>query len=434
MIKAGDIIECEIEKLVHEGKGLSRIDNFVIFVKNAVPKDIVKVKISKVNKHYGEASVIKILKESPYRKKPECHLFNACGACHLQYIDYDYLLKCKKNIVEETLSMPVRDVIKSPEVIKYRCKTQYPVSETKNSKRIVAGYYREKSHKITNIKYCTAQSDIVNDIIDYIRANWKLGAYVEKTRKGLLRHIIIKQSSSTNEILVILVLNSDKKTETKDFFKLLTENFNDIKGCLVNYNSKNTNRILGDKTELVLGQDYYTEILENKTYKIGAESFFQVNPKCAVNIFNEVKKNIEPDSTVLDCYGGVGAIGVWVSDLDSCVTLIEENENAIQFAEENYKNNGVKNYKIIKGDVKKELSGEYDYAIIDPPRKGCDKEFLEKLVQTSKNIIYVSCNPSTLKRDIDILRNYDFEVQYVQPIDMFPYTYHIECVCILKKI
>ncbi|MBE7706526.1 MAG: 23S rRNA (uracil(1939)-C(5))-methyltransferase RlmD [Cyanobacteria bacterium SIG30] len=433
LIKIGDIVDVKIEKIVYEGYGLARIDNFVIFVDNAVPLDLLKVEIKKVNKKFANAKIIEIINPSPHRIKPECHLFNACGACNLQFVNYDFLLKCKKQIVEEALSIKVNDVIASPKIFNYRCKSQYPVTETKNSKRVIAGYYKPKSHEIVNIKYCMAQDSVVDEIIQYIRDNWSFGCYVEKKHSGLLRHIVVKKSSSTNEILVVLVLNSDNKVDLVDFFENLTKKFPDIKGCLINYNSEKTNKILGSKTETILGQNFYTEILDNKTYKIGAESFFQVNPACAVNIFNEVKKAVKPNSTVLDCYGGVGAIGVWLSDIAKKVTLIEINEDAVNFAHENFKNNNVKNYEIILGDAKEKLNGLYDYAIIDPPRKGADFSFLQKLSSITNNIIYVSCNPLTLARDIKVLKDFNFEVKYVQPIDMFPFTYHIENVCILEK-
>ena len=329
----------------------------------------------------------------------------------------------------------IEDMIKSPKLREYRCKTQYPTSETKNSKRILAGYYREESHNITNIKFCPAQSGIINEIVEYIRENWKLGAYVEKTKKGLLKHIVIKQSSTTDEILLILVLNAKNKVDISDFANNIKEKFKNIKGILINYNPSEGNRILSDKTELVLGDNYYTEQFDDKKLKIGAESFFQVNPFCAYELFSSIKKLVKKNSSILDCYGGVGAIGSFLSDLTKSTVLIEINPEACILAEENYRVNSVRDFEILKGDVKDVISKDktFDYSIIDPPRKGCDREVLFVLSKISKNIIYVSCNPQTLSRDIKILQEKEFKLKYVKPFDMFPYTYHMETLCMLER-
>lgn len=436
-LKKDEIIEVSVEKMTFGGDALSHYNGFVIFIKGGCPDDLLRVKIVKLNKHYAKAEITEIIKPSPHRIKPFCPLFNACGACQWQYIDYDFLLTQKKNILSEALNSDfyIEDMAGSPKLRGYRCKTQYPVSETKNSKRILAGYYRENSHDITNIKFCPAQDKTVDEIVEYIRENWDLGAFVEKTKKGLLRHIVIKKSSTTEDILLILVLNSDKKKDINSFASSLKKKFSNIRGILVNYNPHNSNKIMSDKTELVLGNDFYTEKFGDKKFKIGAESFFQVNPFCANEIFSEIKKFIKPNSTLLDCYGGVGIIGSYLADLTKSTTLIEINSEACRLAEENYKSNGVKDFEIIEGDVKDVLKSDktFDYSVIDPPRKGCEKDVLNILSKISKNIIYVSCNPQTLSRDIKILQEFGFKLKYVKPFDMFPYTYHMETLCFLEQ-
>ncbi len=443
MIKKDDVIELKIEKLLYGGSSLGRIDNFAVFVSGGCPEDILKIKILKVNKTYAIGEILEILNPSKYRKKPKCQIFNACGACMWQYIDYDFLLEQKKLMVEEALSIKVNDVIKSPEIKAYRHKMQYPVAQAgvdymeigyKNSKRLLAGYYKEKTHDITNIKYCEMNAEPFNEIVQFIRDNWALGAYCEKTKKGLLRHIVLKKSSSSNEILIILILNCDKKPNVEAFFGALCEKFPTIKGCLINYNTLDTNKIFGNKTELVLGQDFYTEVFGKKTFKVGAESFFQVNPKCAKKLFVEIKKHIEPNSKILDCYGGVGVMGIYAIEKASHITLVEENADAINFAKENFELNGIKNFEILQGRAEDVLNGgTFDCAIIDPPRKGCERKVLEILAKTSKKIIYVSCNPQTLARDLKILTELGFKIKKAQPYDMFPFTYHVEMLCVLER-
>ncbi len=434
MIKKGDIVELEIEKLLYGGSSLGRINNFAVFVSGGCPKDWLKVKILKVNKTYAVGEILEILNPSQYRQTHSCALFNACGACMWQQVDYDFLLKQKKMIVEEALGIIVDDVIKSPEIAGYRHKLQYPVAQTKNSKRLLAGYFKEKTHDITNIKYCEMNASPFDEIVEFIRNNWVLGAYDEKTKTGLLRHIILKKSSSSGEILVILVLNCDKRPNVTKFFEALCAKFPTVCGCLINYNTSHTNKILGNTTELISGQNYYTEILGSKTFKVGAESFFQVNPACAKALFDEIKKHVEPNAKILDCYGGVGVIGIYAGDTASCITLVEENTDAIKFACENFKLNKIKNFEILEGKAEDVLKGGiFDCAVVDPPRKGCEKKVLEILAAAAKKIIYVSCNPQTLARDLKILTELGFKVKKVQPYDMFPYTYHVETLCVLEK-
>ena len=449
-MKINDEIIVNVEKITPQGEGLCRYgeDKFVIFIKNCLPDEKIKIKITSLNKHFARGEIIELIEPSKKRIKPFCPMYNACGSCQMQICDYDYLIELKKEILfdifknKKNLILPI---IKSPKTKEYRHKIQFPARETKNSKRVLLGYYKENTHDITNIKFCPIQPEIVNKITEFIRNNYKLGCYQEKNKTGLLKHVIMRISSSDNSILLTFVLNLNEekfktiKNHISDFAEKIKDEFKDIKGFFVNFNDKNTNNILGNKTIKILGDDFILQKLGDKIFKIGAVSFFQVNPWITEELFKVVKENIKNNSTILDAYGGVGAIGIFAGDKAKKITLVEENQNATKMAKENYELNNFKNYEIFSDDAKKRFKifkdekRTFDYAILDPPRSGVEKEGLEDIASISKNIIYVSCNPITLKRDMEHLKTLGFEPQFIQGVDLFPYTYHIENVILFKK-
>lgn len=447
-MKINEEIEVKIEKIADSGDGIARYDGLVIFVENACPDDILKVKITKLNKNWASAKILEIITPSKFRIEPFCPLQKICGACQLQFIDYDYQLKIKKQIVQDAvqkignLDVEVRDVIKSPEIKSYRHKVQYPVSQTKVSKRILAGYYKQKSHEVVNIKYCPVQPKICDEIIEYIRNkafDYAISGFNEKKHSGDLRHIILRVSKATGKILVVLVVNSTKTFDRlNDFAKSIYDNFKEIDGVCVNFNSKKTNVILGNKSENLAGKSYITEKILDKTFKIGVGSFFQINPMTAQNIFEYVKnyiKNNFDNPVVMDAYAGISTFGIIVSDVSKKVVSVEENKEAVELAGETAEFNGVKNLEIHNMDTQvffDKESRKYDVVILDPPRKGCTKETLDSVLKITKgSLIYVSCNPATLARDLKYLCEKGAKVKFIQPFDMFCHTVHVESVAIV---
>lgn len=448
-MKINDEYIVEVEKITNLGAGIAKVDGFVVFMSDACPLDKVKIKITKVNKNYANAKIIQIIEESPYRIKPFCPLQKVCGACQLQFIDYDYQLKVKKQIVEETiknignLDIVIQEVVPSPEIKNYRHKIQYPISETKNSKRILAGYYKPGTHEIVNIKYCPIQPEICDRIINFIREkafDFGISGFNEKHHSGDLRHVVIRSSKATGKNLVVLVVNATKSFERlKDFAKCIYEEFKEISGVCVNFNSKNTNVILGNKSECLCGKNFVEEKILDKTFKIGPNTFFQINPKSAENIFKYVKEHLVQTfdkPTVLDAYAGISSFGICVSDVCKIVVTVEENRESTELARETALDNRVKNIEIHNQDAAKFFKNEkrqFDAIILDPPRKGCSKESLDDAVRLSKSeIIYVSCNPATLARDLKYLTEKGCTVESIQPFDMFCHTYHVENVAIIK--
>lgn len=449
MLKINDIIELTAQKLTYGGDCLGYFgnDRFVVFIKNAVVLDKLKVKITSVNKNYAKAEISEIIVPSKYRKTPECPLFNACGSCQMQNYDYDFLIQQKQSVLEEIFNnadTKILPFVKSPKILQYRHKIQYPARQTKNSKRVMLGYYKNNSHELTNIKFCPMQPEIINTIAQYIRENWTLGCYDEKSGKGLLKHVLYRINSLQDSVLILFVLNIQvnklNQNEIEIFFEKLKKEFPIIKGCFVNFNYKKTNSILSNCTKKIIGEDYIVEALNDKKYKIGPVSFFQINPYCASVLFETIKNHIKPNSTILDAYGGVGAIGIYLKEKAKSITLVEENAEATSLAQENFKLNNINNFEILTGDAKehfKDFKKEnriFDYIILDPPRSGCDKDGLSAILELAQNIIYVSCNPQTLKRDVNYLISEGFKLESIQGFDMFPYTYHIETVAILTKV
>lgn len=447
-MNVNDEYTVRIEKLSNLGAGIARVDNQVIFVENVCPEDEVKVKITKLNKNFANAKVIEILTPSQYRIKPFCPMQNVCGSCQIQFIDYNYQLELKKQIVEDAmknignLTTKVNDPIASPETKSYRHKIQYPVSQTKVSERILAGYYKPKTHEIVNIKYCPIQPKICDDIVEFIRdmaPKLNISGYNEKLHKGDLRHIVIRYSSFNKKCLVTLVVNSTKAIEKyQKLAHLIFEGFVDVTGVCLNFNKQKTNVILGAETVCICGDDYIEEKILDKYFKIGADTFFQVNPKSAENIFEYVKKEISKynNPTVLDAYAGIAAFGIVISDVCKNVVSVEENKNSIKKAYEALEINNVKNVELHAKDTTKYLQSikkKFDITILDPPRKGCTKESLdETLKHTKEKIIYVSCNPATLARDLKYLSENGCTVESIQPFDMFCHTYHIENVATIR--
>lgn len=448
-----EILEVKIEKLSNLGFGIAKVDGYVIFVEGACPNDVVKIRVGKKNKTYANAKVLEVIKPSPYRKTPFCPMQKVCGACQLQFIDYKYQLKLKKEIVIDAMhsicgsEIEIKDVIPSPKDREYRHKIQYPVSETQNSKRILAGYYKPASHELVNIKYCPIQPAYCDNIIEFIRTAAQeegLSGYNEKKHNGDLRHIVIRTSNYNQKSLVVLVVNSTKVFDKlkKLAHRIYTE-LENIAGVMVNFNSKKTNLILGENTELVEGEEFIEEKLCDKIFKVGAKTFFQVNPSSANNIFEFVKEYISKNfdqPLVLDAYAGITAFGICLSDVAKKVVSVEEVKESVVLADKILKENSIKNVELHNMDAgkffEKELKTKgrkFDVTVLDPPRKGCSQESLDYALKLTKGkIIYVSCNPATLARDLKYLIEKGCKVQFIQPFDMFPHTYHIENVAIIE--
>lgn len=431
------------------GEGIAKIESIPVFIPNTIKGEKVKIKILKVLSSYAFGKAIEILEKSNNRIEPDCKTYPRCGGCNLRHCNYEATIEMKKNSVQNTLSkalgrrIEVHEVLKMEEPYFYRNKLQYPLGIDKEG-RSVMGVYAERSHDIISTNECKIQDKlcqkIANFIFEFIKKN-DIPVYNEKTLKGSLRHIVIRIGKNTNEVMVTLVTNTNQISKEKQLITAITNNFKEVKTIAKNINSKNTNVILGDKTEIIFGDGYIYDYLGDKKFKISPMSFYQVNPVQTEKLYSKAVEYAEltGSETIFDLYCGIGTIGIFASDNVKKIYGIETIPEAIEDAKENARINGIQNGEFYSGNVEKVLPKlieerklSADVIFIDPPRKGCDKVAIDTILKIApKKIVYVSCNPATLGRDIKLLEE-KYDLKKLAICDMFCFTHHVECCSILK--
>lgn len=431
-----------------EGEGIVKIDDFTIFIPGAIKGEKVKILIVKVLSSYAFGKILEILEKSENRIEPDCKTYKRCGGCNLRHIKYKETLKLKQNAVQSLVDKTLKNKIRVKETIGmenpyyYRNKVQYPVGIDKNNKPQI-GVFAKRSHEIIPIEKCFIQNEKSEEIAKYIFDLWnenKYTIYNEETRKGLLRHIVIKTGIKTNQYMCILVVNGQGFDNEKEFASKIANKYKEITSIIVNSNMKNTNVILGLENRTIFGKGYIEDKLGEYTFKISPLSFYQVNPIQAEKLYNLgiQKANITKDDIVFDLYCGIGTISLFMSKYAKKVYGIEIVEEAIKAAKENAEFNNVDNVEFIAGDVEKALSNIIydrkiipDIVMVDPPRRGLDNTSINNILSIkSKRLVYISCNPATLVRDLAKLEEM-YEVKEIVPVDMFPFTSHIETVTVL---
>lgn len=421
------------------GEGIAKINNFTVFVPQTLIGEKVKILIVKVQSSYAFGKVLEFMNKSEHRMKEDCNTYKRCGGCNLRFIDYSETLKIKQNIVKNCFikslgeNVDVKTTI-GMEIPKfYRNKLQYPVGVDKNGKAVM-GVYANRTHEIIPTKHCLIQNEknqeIANDAFNFLIENG-VKPYNEKKQIGDLRHIVIRIGISTNEVMLILVLNSCKLECEKSFVEYICEKHPEIKTIVKNINSKNTNVILGMENNVIYGEGYIFDHLEGYKFKISPLSFYQVNHIQTEKLYNVAVDyaELKGNETILDLYCGIGTIGIFASKFAKKLYGIEIIENAIKDAKENAKINNIDNAEFYCGDVEKLLPKIMkkekiapNVVFIDPPRKGCDTVTIENLLKLKpEKIVYISCNPATLARDVALLKE-SYKIKKVQPVDMFPYT------------
>ena len=379
----------------------------------------------------------------------DCETFFKCGGCTLRHMKYDYTIELKKKSVQTTLRKSLNKEIKINEVIKmdnplyYRNKLQYPIGIDKEGSYKM-GVYTSRTHDIVQTDNCFIQNvliqKIANDIFAFIKQE-KIEVYNEKDNTGGIRHLIIRIGIKTNEVLITIVTNNEKIKKEKELIEYITNKYSEIKTIVKNINDKNTNVILGKKNFVLFGDGYIFDYIGDFKFKISAMSFYQVNPVQTEKLYSKAIEYAElsGDETVFDLYCGIGTIGIKKKKKIKKLYGIETISEAIEDAKENAKLNNLDNAEFFVGDVEKTLP-EFieknninpDIVFLDPPRKGCDKKAIDTMLQIKpKKIVYISCNPATLARDLKLLSE-KYEIRKIAICDMFPYTSHIECVTALQ--
>ena len=431
-----------------EGEGIAKINDFTIFIPNAMKDEKVKIIIVKVLSSYGFGKILEILEKSPYRVEEDCDTYKRCGGCNLRHINYDETLNIKEQMVQNLVNKTLENPIKVEKTIgmgnpyNYRNKVQYPVGMNKQNE-ISVGVFAKRTHEIIPINSCLIQTEISQKIAFAIQKfiiQKHISAYNEETREGLFRHIVIKVGVRTHEVMCILVLNGKKLPYENELVEMLVKTYN-VKTIIKNINTKNTNVIMGNQNIVLHGDGYIYDILGDYTFKISPNSFYQVNPVQAELLYNKAIEmaKLKKDEILFDLYCGIGTIGIFASPYVKKVYGIEIVEQAIQDAKENAKTNGIQNIEFLAGNVEKVFANLIekkqifpDVIIVDPPRKGLDKNTINNFLAIEpKKIVYISCNPATLVRDLKMLEE-KYHVEKMQPVDMFPYTSHVECISVLK--
>ena len=433
-----------------EGEGIAKIDNFTIFIPNSIKGEKVKVLIVKVLSSHAFGKVIEILKKAESRTESDCHTYKRCGGCNLRHIQYSETLNMKRNAVQSLVNKTLETNIEVEETLgmeqpyHYRNKAQYPVGIDKEGKPVI-GVFANRTHEIIPIENCLIQDEkteeIAKYIVKYITEN-HISIYNEKTGKGLVRHIVTKIGKRTGEIMVILVINGKEFPKEKQFAETLISKFPNVKTIVRNINEKNTNVILGEKNITIYGEGYITDKLGELTFKISPLSFYQVNPIQAERLYmiGVQSANITKEDTVFDLYCGIGTISLFMAKYAKKVYGIEIVKQAVEDAIENTKLNDIHNTEFIAGDVEEVLDDLInnkkiipDIIMVDPPRRGLDKTSIQNILKIKpKKLVYISCNPATLVRDLKELEE-SYEINSIKPVDMFPFTSHVE-VCALLEL
>ena len=433
-----------------EGEGIAKIDNFTIFIPNTIKGERVRIMIVKVLSSHAFGKLIEILKASPVRETEDCQTYKRCGGCQLRHIKYEETLKIKQNAVQSLVNKTLKQKIKVEETLgmenpyHYRNKAQYPLGINKEGKPVM-GVFANRTHEIIPIQNCLIQNkqaeEVAKFIFDLIVKN-KVSIYDEKKQKGLMRHIVTKIGIKTEEIMCILVINGNQIPQEKELINQVIMHFPNVKTIVKNINKQNTNVILGKENIPIYGDGFIKDKLGEFVFKISPLSFYQVNPIQAERLYQigVDAAQITKQDIVFDLYCGIGTISLFMAPFAKSVYGIELVEEAVCAARENTLINKIDNAQFIAGDVEKILDDLInkqkiipDIVMVDPPRKGLDRKSIDNILRVSpKRLVYISCNPATLVRDLSALEGL-YEIKRLKPVDMFPFTSHVE-VCALLEL
>lgn len=431
--KLNDNFSCPIE-----------INGKTYYLNNTLENETLEVSI---NKEKRTIKIDKIINPSKYRIKPKCDIYESCGGCKLLHVDYNHQLFLKTEMVkrlfkENNFKVNVLDTIGMTNPTEYRNKNQV-VFGYNNQRKIVSGFYEENTHKIVNFTTCYLQDKVADKIVNTIKdlmMKMRIMPYDEDKQKGLIRHVMVKRSKALNETMVIIVTSTDVFPGRSNFLKALLSANKEITTVIQNINPRKTTQVLGDKEIVLFGKGFINDVLCDKKFKISSKSFYQINPIQTKVLYTKALENANLQKTdiLLDAYSGVGTIGIIASDNVSKVISVELEKQAVNDEIINAKLNNIKNIHFYNDDATRFINNlankkeKIDVVVMDPPRKGSTESFLKAVLKLKpKKIIYVSCDPHTQVVDLKLLVN-DYKITYVQPVDMFPHTQHVENIVCLE--
>ena len=465
MFEKNDILELQIEAIGSEGEGIAHANGYTLFVKDTVPGDRIEARVVKAGKSYGYARCERIIEPSKDRIEPVCPISKRCGGCQFQHLSYEAELKFKQEKVFNCIkriggfsdeAIPMLPIIGCEEIMHYRNKAQFPVGVNKAGET-VTGFYAERSHEIVDTTKCYIQFEENELILDTLMAfmrKYKISAYEEKinpkTKKpekarGLVRHIMTRKGFATGEIGICVVINGDVLPKADEFTDMVLKAFegrSDVRtsSICVNVNKKVTNVIFGDELKCIYGKPYIVDMIEDVKFKISPFSFYQVNPAQTMKLYGKALEfaGLTGEEVVWDLYCGIGTISLFLAKKAKEVYGVEIVEAAVENAKENAKLNGIENVHFTVGKAEDEARRlpKPDVIVVDPPRKGCDEKLLETIMNYKpERVVYVSCNPATLARDLKVLcGDGEYKLDKVQTVDQFSRGVHVETVALLSKL
>ena len=444
-VKKNDYIEVVFEDLTHDGAGVAKVDGYPIFVANALPGEKANVKVTKTNNGYGFGRLMEILEKSPERVEILMEDRDKYGGCQIQHLSYEGQLKFKEKQVREVMArigklqdVTIHPIIGMDEPLHYRNKAQVPVGEKDG--KLIAGFFKPRSHDIVETRESIIQHVKINEAVQVVKdifSELGIPAYNEKTHKGVLRHIMARHGKQTDELMVVLVTRTSSIPFVEKVTKEIVARLPHVKSIVQNINSKKTNVILGDEAHVLWGSEVIYDFIGNVKFAISAKSFYQVNPEQTKVLYEKALEYAEltGEETVIDAYCGIGTISLFLAQKAKKVFGVEIVPEAIEDARRNAELNDITNVEFAVGPAETVITDWYkegntaDVLVVDPPRKGCDETLLHTIIEMKpKKVVYVSCNPGTLARDLRILEDGGYKTVEVQPVDMFPMTTHVECV------
>ena len=459
-ITKGQEFSLEIDDMGTDGEGIGHKEGYTLFVKDALVGDIVRVKVIKAKKKFGYGRLLEVMKPSPWRVEPACDCARQCGGCQIQHCSYEKQLAWKEKKVRDCLQriggfeeIPMEPIMGMDEPYHYRNKAQYPVGYDKEGNP-VAGFYAGRTHSIIPNTDCAIQHPCNHMILETILAFMKqydIPAYEEKKHTGLVRHILTRVGKYTGEVMVCLIINGNKLPHQDKLVEMLKKATDEettykIKSICLNINKDKTNRILGEKVVPIYGQTYIEDRIGDITYRISPLSFYQVNPEQTQKLYGTALEyaDLKGNEVVWDLYCGIGTISLFLAQKAAKVCGVEIVPQAIEDARENADRNGFTNTEFFVGAAEDVVPEQYeqsggslraDVVTLDPPRKGCDEKLLRTVVRMEpKRIVYVSCDPATLARDLKYLCGEGYELKRVRACDMFGHSSHVETVVLLSQL
>ncbi len=444
-VKKNDNIEVLFEDLTHDGAGVAKVDGYPIFVANALPGEKANIIVTKTNNGYAFGRLMEILEKSPDRVEISTEDRNKYGGCQIQHLSYAGQLKFKEKQVRDVMArigkledVTIHPIIGMDEPLHYRNKAQVPVGEKEG--KLVAGFFKPRSHDIVETKESVIQHPAINEAVQVVKdifSELGIPAYNEKTHKGVLRHIMARYGKQTGELMVVLVTRTTSIPFVEKIVKEIIARLPHVKSIVQNVNMKKTNVILGETTNVLWGSEVIYDFIGNVKFAISAKSFYQVNPDQTKVLYDKALEyaGLTGEETVIDAYCGIGTISLFLAQKAKKVVGVEIVSDAIEDARRNAELNDIKNVEFAAGSAETVISNWYnegnsaDVLVVDPPRKGCDEALLQTILEMKpKKVVYVSCNPGTLARDLRILEDGGYKTVEIQPVDMFPMTTHVENV------